>query len=99
MVLPNGWQDTGTESNQKNVRPNLSLVVTAPQETHESYMTSLLIALPARGKEFYFTTPRGDAILSANGVSKSIVPKTIGLVVLVIGIVLLARAKRPSRST
>jgi len=92
-VAPDERPGTGGDSAQAEFRKNLSLVVTAPQETEQSYLTSLAITLPTRGKEFYFTTPRGDAILSANGVSKSIVPKSIGLIALVIGVVLLIKTR------
>ena len=84
-------------SEMREFRQNRSLVVTAPQETHqateEPYMNSLAIALPARGKEFFFTTPRGDAVLSVNGVSKSITQMFIGLVIFVLGVVVFIRTR------
>ena len=84
-------------SEMREFRQNRSLVVTAPQETHqateEPYMNSLAIALPARGKEFFFTTTRGDAVLSVNGVSKSITQMFIGLVIFVLGVVVFIRTR------
>ena len=90
-TAPDGWQDAFGSSRSTDFRRNRSLVVATPQQTDQAHMKSLEINLPARGKEFYFTTPRGDAILSASGVSKSIVPKMIGLLALVIGVILLFR--------
>jgi len=77
----------------KEFRQNLSLAVTAPQQTtqraaEQPFMNSLAINLPARGKEFFFSTPRGNSELSANGISKSITQWIVGLVILVLGILL-----------
>ncbi len=96
-AVPNGWQSAGGSSSSSDFRRNLSLAVAAPQESQEAYMKSLEINLPTRGSEFYFTTPRGDAVLSASGVSKSIVPKSIGLLALAIGFLLLVRKKTVGR--
>ncbi len=100
-ALPNGWQRAGGSSTSQEFRENLSLVVTAPQETQQAaehfYMNSLAITLPARGKEYFFTTPRGDAVLSVNGVSKSMTRLVIGLLILLVGMVLIrSRTDRTS---
>ena len=96
-ISPNEWQSTGGSSEAREFRQNLALVVTAPQETQQAteqpYMNSLAITLPARGKEFFFTTPRGDAVLSVNGVSKSVTQMLIGLVIFVLGIVVFIRMR------
>lgn len=98
MTVQNEWQNGGN-SLPSHSGPNLSFALAALQENHQAYMKSLEINLPTRGTEFYFTTPRGDAVLSASGVSKSIVPKSIGLLALVIGIALLVRKKSDGRPT
>ena len=100
-ALPNGWQRAGGSSTSQEFRENLSLVVTAPQETQQAaeqfYMNSLVITLPARGKEYFFTTPRGDAVLSVNGVSKSMTRLVIGLLILLVGMALIrSRTDRTS---
>ena len=77
----------------KEFDSKLSLVVSAPQETTPHYMTSLAISLPTRGTEYFFTTPRGDAVLSANGISKTITQRLIGLVMLVAVIAFLFRTR------
>ena len=95
-ILPNSWQSAGGTSTMKEFRQNGSLVVTAPQETtqqasEEPFMNSLAINLPTRGKEFFFSTPRGNSELSASGISKSVTQWIVGIVILVFGIVLLRR--------
>ena len=84
-IAPNQSDINGNMS-MGEFKSELSLVVTAPQETTQEttqhYMTSLAISLPARGTEYFFTTPRGDAVLSANGISKTITQRLIGLVML-----------------
>ncbi len=96
-ISPNEWQATGGTSSMREFRQNLSLAVAAPQETHQAYMTSLSITLPARGKEFFFTTPRGDAKLSANGISKTVTQRAVGVMVLLLGIVLIAARRKTSK--
>ena len=91
-IAPNQWESTGAAS-MNEFDSKLSLVVSAPQETTPHYMTSLAISLPTRGTEYFFTTPRGDAVLSANGISKTIVQRVIGLVMLVAVIAFLSRTR------
>ena len=80
----------------KEFRQNLSLVVTAPQETlsEQAHMASLTITIPERGREFFFSTPRGEVVLSANGVSKTVTQRVIGLIMLAIAIVLMTSMNR-----
>lgn len=99
-ISPDHWQSSGGNSSMRDFRQNLSLVVTAPQETYseQPYMASLAITLPVRGKEFFFTTPRGEVVLSANGIYKTIAQRSIGFLTLAIAIMLMtvAKARRPS---
>ena len=97
-ISPNAWQSTSGTSSMREFRQNLSLAATAAQETDQAYMTSLSITLPARGKEFYFTTPRGEAKLSANGISKTVTQRAVGVMVLLLGIVLVAARRKSRRS-
>jgi len=95
-ISPNTWQSVGGTTTMKEFRQNLSLVVTAPQETtrqsaEQPFMNSLAINMPSRGKEFFFSTPRGNSELIANGISKSVTQRIVGLVILVLGIVLFRR--------
>ena len=95
-ISPNTWQSAGGTATMREFKQNLSLVVTAPQETtqqatEQPFMNSLAINLPTRGKEFFFSTPRGNSELSASGISKSVTQWIVGIVILVFGIVLLRR--------
>ena len=81
----------------REFRQNLSFVIAAAQETEQAYMTSLSITLPARGKEFFFTTPRGEAKLSANGISKTVTQRAVGVMVLLLGIVLVAARRKSNK--
>ena len=95
-VSPNQWGQAGGNSAMREFRQNLSLVVTAPQETHseQAHMASLAIQLPVRGREYFFTTPRGEVVLSANGISKTVTQRVIGLIMLAIAIVLMTSMNR-----
>ena len=97
-VSPNKWESAAGTTSMNEYRPNLSLVVTAPQETEQHYMTSLTIDLPARGKEFFFSTPRGAAVLSANGISKTITQRLLGLGILLATFALLYRTHTTRRA-
>ncbi len=65
-----------------NELPVLELA-TNGQKPSETYLSSLSITLPTRGNEYFFSTPRGEAELSAHGISKSIAWRSLGAVLLV----------------
>ena len=96
-ISPNAWQSAGGTSSMSEFRTHLSLVVTAGVQTDQAYMTSLSITLPARGREFFFTTPRGEAKLSANGISKTVTQRAVGVMVLLLGIVLVAARRKSNK--
>ncbi len=67
----------------------------------ETHFASLDVDLPQRGREYLFTTPRGDIEITARAVSEPLLGRLIRLLILAVGvvilIVLLARAApRPS---
>ncbi|HUP77585.1 MAG TPA: hypothetical protein VM260_03420, partial [Pirellula sp.] len=97
IVPPSAWQTTDGSSSTREIGNNFSPAVADLQETEQAYTASLTITLPVRGKEFFFTTPRGDVVLSANGISKTVTRRMIGLLMLVLALALVAATKRRRR--
>ncbi len=88
---PTNWGNQEGTSLVQEFGTNLSLSRATGNSVDEAYMSSLAITLPSRGKEFFFTTPRGGAELSANGVSKSISRSIIGGLLLVLAVIFASR--------
>jgi hypothetical protein len=71
---------------------------TVPASAIETGLTSLDVALPERGVEYLFTTPRGDIQITAQSVSSDQVDRVLGLLSLLAVLIALGLAYRIGRA-
>ncbi len=57
----------------------------APAPPADAYMASLDVDLPLRGREYLFSTPRGDARLTVQGISQRVYQRLTSILLLLVG--------------
>ncbi len=69
-----------------------------PVSTIETGLTSLDVALPERGVEYLFTTPRGDIQITAQSVFRDKIDQAVGLLAILAVLIALSLAYRIGRA-
>lgn len=101
---PAGGMGSGGMGSSNGVPIVGDFSVAQPRDTRTSslnrtaFMSSLDVEMPERGQEFLFSTPRGDAKLSMQGISQSVYQRLQTVVGLVIAIAIISLVYRTLRA-
>ncbi len=89
IVLSNEAQALGQQAGQLPAVDFQQMDLPSDAFAVETHLASLDVDLPLRGREYLFTTPRGDIDITARAVSEPLLGRLVRLLVIAVGFVVL----------